>query len=165
MTKVFIGLGSNLKQPKQQVLNAIEELEYLSHTEVLDVSPFYITKPVGYLKQPDFVNAVVKVNTKLDCFDLVRALQHIENKLGRIRDVVRNGPRTIDLDLLLFGKINIKTDSLIVPHPRMLVRGFVLYPLYDLEPNCFIFSKLDWNKFQQDNPRPKIIENIYEEVT
>lgn len=166
MTKTaFIGLGSNLKQPSQQLLNAIEELEYLSSIQVLDISPFYQTKPVGYANQPDFINAVVKITTDLDYLMLLEKLRSIETKLGRIRDTLKYGPRTIDLDLLLYDKIEINTAELIIPHPRMLERGFVLYPLFDLQPDCYIFQKINWPEFQRQNPRPKILEHIYDEVT
>lgn len=105
----------------------------LDKTQVLKVSPFYQTKPVGYLEQPDFQNAVVKLETQLSPEDLLDGLQKIENQQGRVRKQ-ENGPRTIDLDILLYDSLSIRSERLTIPHPRMYERTFVLKPLSDIAP-------------------------------
>ena len=92
----------------------------------------YQTQPVGYTQQPDFINAVVKLGVELTAFSLLQVLQEIELQQGRVRSAERNGPRTIDLDLLLYGHRKIISPELVVPHPRMLQRGFVLEPLAEI---------------------------------
>jgi 2-amino-4-hydroxy-6-hydroxymethyldihydropteridine diphosphokinase len=128
----YIGVGSNLEEPREQVLRAIAALGNTENIRVIKVSSLYETKPVGKLDQPDFVNAVVKVGVKLTAFSLLRIMQDIELQQGRIRTGVRNGPRIIDLDLLLYGHRKIVSRDLIIPHPRMLERSFVLEPLAEI---------------------------------
>lgn len=133
---IFIALGSNLGARDKNLERAIELLKS-SDVEVRQQSKFYNTAPVGGPEeQPDFLNAVVSVKTEKTAFELLAICGEIENKLGRVRIEV-NGPRVIDLDLLLFGDQVIKTDSLCLPHPRMHERLFVLEPLTEIAPEAW----------------------------
>ncbi|MCD6055301.1 MAG: folK [Gammaproteobacteria bacterium] len=131
--RAYIGLGSNLNNPQHQLEQAISHLKALPESSFIKVSSFYQTKPVGFLDQPDFINAVAAIDTTLDPFDLLKELQQIENKQGRMR-TQRFGPRTLDLDILLYGNQSIHTDKLIIPHPELLLRQFVIRPLLEIAP-------------------------------
>ena len=133
----FIGLGSNLDDPEAQVLHAIQALGELPQTRVLARSSLYRSAPVGYLEQPDFINAVAKVETGLTPRELLDALLQIEQECGRTREF-RNAPRTLDLDLLLYGNETHHEEGLSVPHPQMHLRAFVLQPLLEIAPDCEI---------------------------
>jgi 2-amino-4-hydroxy-6-hydroxymethyldihydropteridine diphosphokinase len=137
VTQCFIGLGSNLNEPCDQLKLALAELAGLPDTRVLAHSPFYRSAPVGFLEQPDFVNAVAKIETALSPQQLLAALLDIERKHGRERTFA-NSPRTLDLDLLLYGESVIDEPGLAVPHPNMHKRAFVLLPLLDIAPDCVI---------------------------
>jgi|SRR5258706_4891891 len=132
--EAFVGLGANLENPLQQVRQAILELDAIEHTRILMASSIYRSLPVGYADQPDFINAVAKLRTELSPRDLLDALHVIENRHGRRRSV-RNAPRTLDLDLLLYGILVMHEEGLILPHPRMHERAFVLLPLAEIEPD------------------------------
>lgn len=135
MMRAYIGLGSNLDNPLQQLKQAIDAIALLPAVEMIAVSPWYKTAPVGYQDQPDFINGVVAIDTMLDPQALLLALQAIENAQGRVRDKNnRNGPRTIDLDILLYGDQRVNMPGLTIPHPRMYERDFVMRPLSDLCP-------------------------------
>lgn len=139
MTRVFVGLGSNQGDSFRLLQRAQTALDALPRTVVRRCSHFYRTAPVGQLDQPDFINAVVELETTLEPRALLRAMQSIENDLGRSRDPGRRwGPRTIDLDLLLFGQSVVHEPDLTVPHPRMGERAFVLEPLAELAPDLDI---------------------------
>ena len=138
MIPAYIGLGSNLDNPVDQVKLAIAELEEISQTHLLEASHLYISKPVGPASQPDYINAVAKLETALRAEELLRCLQDIEDRHGRRRDGERWGPRTLDLDLLLYGEAVIQTEHLIVPHPQLPRRNFVLYPLAEIEPDLSV---------------------------
>lgn len=134
-TRAFIGLGSNLDGPEARVREAIAALGGLERTWLDRCSGLYRTAPWGDRHQPDFVNAVVELQTGLSAERLLAALHHLEDAAGRQRDPRRRwGPRKLDLDLLWFGGEIIETADLTVPHPRMHERAFVLQPLCDLEP-------------------------------
>lgn len=134
MTVVYIGLGSNLNDPEQQLHDAIDRLQQLPDSRLIIASSFFITKPEGFLDQPDFMNAAACLETTLAPQDLLQALQEIEKSQGRVRGLEKNGPRTLDLDLLLYGSQVIAEPGLIVPHPRMQQRTFVLIPLLEIAP-------------------------------
>jgi len=135
MTRAFIGLGSNQGDVHRQLDEALAALSELPRSVLIRCSPRYWTTPVGDVDQPDFLNAVAELDTALEPLDLLRRMQSIEDDLGRVRDPDRRwGPRTIDLDLLLFGHVVIRHADLVVPHPRMARRAFVLKPLADLVP-------------------------------
>jgi len=131
MTPAYIALGSNLQQPEQQLRGAIAALEALPGSRIEKVSAIYRSPAVGPGEQPDYLNAVLRLDTSLAPLELLDALQQIERDQGRVRDV-RWGPRTLDLDILLYGGQQIATARLTVPHPAMYRRNFVLYPLAEI---------------------------------
>jgi 2-amino-4-hydroxy-6-hydroxymethyldihydropteridine diphosphokinase len=133
--RAFVGLGANLGDPVAQVRAAIAAIAALPQTRLVARSSLYRTAPIGYLDQPDFVNAVIAVETGLDAATLLAALRDIEAGHGRERPFP-NAPRTLDLDLLLYGEETIATRALVVPHPRMHERAFVLAPLAEIAPDA-----------------------------
>jgi 2-amino-4-hydroxy-6-hydroxymethyldihydropteridine diphosphokinase len=137
MHKAYIGLGANLDDPVAQVRAAFAALDAIDSTRVEDRSSLYRSQPVGYAEQPDFVNAVARIASGLDARTLLARLAAIEQSQGRVR-AHPNGPRTLDLDLLLFDDDRITTDELVVPHPRMHERAFVLIPLTEIAPGIVI---------------------------
>ena len=133
----YIGLGSNLDDPVTQIKTALEQLAGLDRCRVLRASSLYRSPPMGPRDQPDYVNAVVLLRTTLAAEDLLDALQAIEQQHARVRD--RHwGPRTLDLDLLLYGQSKIDDARLTVPHPGIGERNFVLYPLAEVDPALVI---------------------------
>jgi len=133
-TDAYIALGSNRGDRELNLLRAVAEIGKLPGCRVTGVSAFYETSPVGVIDQPSFYNGVLRLATELSPRELLERLLHIESKVfGRIR-TVQWGPRPIDLDLLLYGSMIVKEEGLIVPHPRMAERRFVLQPLNDLAP-------------------------------
>ena len=131
--QVAIGFGSNLGESIELCRTAIDALRGHAAIEVLRVSSLYRTKPVGYADQPWFINGALLCTTAMEPGDLLNCLQAIEKDLGRER-LLRWGPRTIDLDILFFGSREIDTPALIIPHPRMHERLFVLMPLVEIAP-------------------------------
>jgi len=130
----YIALGSNLGERERNLREAVEALRKQHGFEVCRVSRFYETTPVSGPPQPDYLNGVVEVRTGLRAHDLLKKLQDIEKAFGR-RRATRWGPRTLDLDLLLYGDTVIETPDLQVPHPRLHERRFVLEPLSEIAPN------------------------------
>lgn len=133
----FIGLGSNLQDPRAQLVRAFDELAAIPATRLAARSPLYRSDPMGPPDQPDYINAVARLDTRLPAETLLDALQAIEQAHQRQR-TVRWGPRTLDLDLLLYGDAVIAVEHLQVPHPQMHQRAFVLYPLADIAPTLVI---------------------------
>ena len=133
----FIGLGSNLEDPQKQVVRALQALEDLPQSHLLAHSSLYRSAPVGYLEQPDFINAVAWIETGLAPRELLDALLELEHECGRTREF-RNAPRTLDLDILLYGNLQHHEHGLTVPHPQMHLRAFVLQPLLEIAPDCEI---------------------------
>lgn len=133
MPLAFVALGANLADPVVQVRAALEALTQLPDSRLLRASSLYRTAPVGIHGQPDFINAVAALETSLAPQALLAALFAIEAKFGRRRDY-RHAPRTLDLDLLLYDTLRIDTPALVLPHPRMHQRAFVLAPLAELQP-------------------------------
>jgi 2-amino-4-hydroxy-6-hydroxymethyldihydropteridine diphosphokinase len=133
-TLAYVGLGSNLDDPPTQVRQALNALAALPDTRLVAVSRLYATAPVGPQNQPDYVNAVARLETSLTPSDLLAALLGIEATQGRCRDGTRWGPRTLDLDLLLYGQTRLNLPGLHLPHPQICHRAFVLVPLADLAP-------------------------------
>ncbi|WP_041283970.1 2-amino-4-hydroxy-6-hydroxymethyldihydropteridine diphosphokinase [Desulfobacca acetoxidans] len=129
----YIGLGANLGDPADQLDEARRRLAQIDGIEITRVSSYYTTPPVGVLDQPWFVNAVVEIRTRLAPLALLDVLQEIENAMGRIRKE-RWGPRLVDLDLLLYNTMIIQSPRLVIPHPEMHRRGFVLLPLAEIAP-------------------------------
>jgi 2-amino-4-hydroxy-6-hydroxymethyldihydropteridine diphosphokinase len=133
----YVGIGANLEDPTAKVRTALDELGRLPATVLVRSSSLYRTAPVGYLDQPDFINAVAQLRTGLAAEALLRALLGIEARHGRVRST-RNAPRTLDLDLLLFGEQIMDEPGLVLPHPRMHERAFVLVPLAEVAPDALI---------------------------
>lgn len=133
----FVGLGSNLNDPARQVLRALQALSVLPHTRLLARSSLYRSAPLGYFDQPDFINAVAKLETGLTPRALLDALLELERHYGRTRDFP-NAPRTLDLDVLLYDDVRHHEHGLTVPHPQMHQRAFVLMPLLEIAPDCAI---------------------------
>jgi 2-amino-4-hydroxy-6-hydroxymethyldihydropteridine diphosphokinase len=141
-----VGLGANLNDPAAQVEYALAELDRLPATRLIARSSLYASAPVGYVDQPDFINAVAQIETTLAPRALLAALLDIEHRHGRERSF-RNAPRTLDLDLLLYGAAHFHEDGLTLPHPRMSERGFVLFPLLEIAPDAVIPGRgraADW---------------------
>ncbi|MEJ2462175.1 MAG: 2-amino-4-hydroxy-6-hydroxymethyldihydropteridine diphosphokinase [Candidatus Thiodiazotropha sp.] len=130
----YVALGSNLEQPRVQVSEALKELTLLPETRVSACSSLYRTRPLGPAGQPDYINAVAALSTRLAAESLLDALQGLEQRHGRVRTGERWGPRTLDLDLLLYADCRISTVRLQVPHPRIGERAFVLVPLAEIAP-------------------------------
>lgn len=133
MTLAYVALGSNLGNPRRQLLDAMDALANLPDTRLLQRSSLYRTPPWGVLQQPPFINAAVELDTGLSPHVLLDALLAIEQQAGRVR-AERNGPRTLDLDLLHVDGVQLDDTRLTLPHPRMAERAFVLLPLRDIAP-------------------------------
>jgi len=138
MTRAYVGLGANLGPREVTLLRAVDLLGGEPGIEVSAVSQLRETEPVGVTDQPEFLNGAVAVETTLSPRELLDALLRVEQELGRVRDGARWGPRTIDLDLLVYGDDIIDEPGLRVPHPRLHERRFALEPLVDLEPELAI---------------------------
>ncbi|MCL1122992.1 2-amino-4-hydroxy-6-hydroxymethyldihydropteridine diphosphokinase [Shewanella surugensis] len=136
MTLVYVALGANLADPITQLDNACNALSLLTESDV-QVSSYYRSRPMGEVVQPDFINAVACFNTSLSAIALLDALQHIENSQDRVR-LERWGPRTLDLDIILYGNEQFATPRLTIPHIGMTLRSFVLIPLFELAPELIL---------------------------
>ena len=132
----YIGIGSNIGERERNLNCAIEMLNLAYEVEVTAVSSFINTTPIGYKEQPDFLNAAVEMITTLSAQKLLFVCQEIEKNLKRER-IIRWGPRTIDLDILLYGDLILNEDNFTIPHPRMHEREFVLKPLTEIAPQAF----------------------------
>lgn len=137
MHTVYLGLGSNQSDPINQIKNATELIEKIETSKIIKKSSLYESLPVGYLDQPNFINQVISLQTSLSPAELFERFQQIEFQLKRVKKIV-NGPRTIDIDILLFNQEIILTNDLTIPHPRMLDRAFVMIPLLEIEPNILV---------------------------
>ena len=135
--RAVIALGSNLDEPKANLDLAIALLR--EATEVIAVSSYHSTKPVGYMDQPDFLNAVCIIESELPAMELLKLLHGIEKSMGRER-TIKWGPRTIDLDLIQYGSLLSKADELQLPHPRAHERKFVLEPWLEIEPDAILLT-------------------------
>ncbi|MBI2934743.1 MAG: 2-amino-4-hydroxy-6-hydroxymethyldihydropteridine diphosphokinase [Chloroflexi bacterium] len=131
MPSVYLGLGSNLGDRQENIRRATDLLSRLGAP--VRVSSLYETEPVGFLDQPKFLNAACELQTRLGPFQILVLIKGIEATLGR-KPIFRNAPRTIDIDILLFGPVTLQTHALTIPHPRLCERAFVLAPLAELEP-------------------------------
>lgn len=133
----FVALGANLADPVAQVRAALVALDRLPQTRLVAASSLYRTAPIGLAGQPDFINAVAALDTALAPTALLDALLAVETDFGRVR-AGKNGPRTLDLDLLLHGETRVDTPCLTLPHPRLHLRAFVIAPLAEIAPDCRI---------------------------
>ena len=159
--RAYIALGSNLENPQSQLQSAVDEIHRLPSITLAGCSRLYQSDPVGPPGQPDYCNAVIGVDTDLSPIELLDALQDIENDHGRVRSL-RWGPRTLDLDILLYGNEVIESERLTIPHYQMHLRSFVLLPLMDIAPTLLLPDgrslKLLANNIDQDGLRA-IAEN------
>ena len=139
-SRAYIALGSNLDNPVAHIRQAYLDLNALADTSILRHSSLYKSAPVGRLDQPDFINAVAEIVTVLQPVQLLNALLKIEQNHGRNRDNCNslNAPRTLDLDILLYDNLRLESETLALPHPRMMQRAFVLFPLMEIAPDCEI---------------------------
>lgn len=144
MSKAYLGVGTNIGNREENLKNALIALNLLPTTRVTDVSNVYETAPVGYSEQDDFLNIAVEIETELTAQNVLGACLGIEAGLGRIRNI-KNGPRIIDIDLLLYENEKYDTPSLVLPHPRMFEREFVLRPLLDIDFDNPLFDR-EWTK-------------------
>lgn len=144
-TDVYLGLGGNLGDPPATLRKGLNLLA--EHTQILGVSKLYRSKPYGFSDQPDFYNAAARISTDLPPLELLARLQEVEQKLGK-KVIRENGPRIIDLDLLLYGDETLNLPGLQLPHPGLLLRDFVLQPLHDLNP---ALSHPSWQGKSLDN--------------
>jgi 2-amino-4-hydroxy-6-hydroxymethyldihydropteridine diphosphokinase len=138
VTRAYVGLGANLGDRSAMLRNAVEQLRREPEISVVAVSTVRETDPVGFVEQPRFLNAVAAVDTELSARELLDRLLGIERRLGRTREGPRFGPRTIDLDLLLFGEERLQEPDLEVPHPRLHERLFALEPLHELDSDLVV---------------------------
>jgi len=148
MTVVYLGLGSNMGNKEDQIKAAISRLSQIG--KVIKVSSLYLTEPVGVTDQDWFLNCVIEIETDVEPKTLLTSLKAIERKLGRIK-TMKNGPRCIDIDILFYGNEVVQTKNLIIPHPQIQNRLFVLQPMMDLNP-CLMHPVLQ-----------KTIQELYEE--
>ncbi|MCH5362433.1 2-amino-4-hydroxy-6-hydroxymethyldihydropteridine diphosphokinase [Escherichia fergusonii] len=146
MTIAYIAIGSNLASPLEQVNAAIKALSEIPQSKILAVSSFYRTPPLGPQDQPDYLNAAVALETSLAPEELLNHTQRIELQQGRVRKAERWGPRTLDLDIMLFGNEVINTERLTIPHYDMKNRGFMLWPLFEISPELVFPDGLFLNK-------------------
>jgi len=135
MVTAYIGLGSNVGNKLENIRLALQQIDKFHTTKLVNISPIFETKPMYLENQDNFYNAVVEIMTDLDPVILLKKLKEIEGNLGRNFDMVRNGPRTIDLDIEFYEDIIIETDNLEIPHPRLYERMFVLKPMFELNKN------------------------------
>jgi len=137
MSKVYLGLGSNIGDKINYLDQAVVNLKSHPQIRLVQISSYYETAPVSYLNQDHFINQVVELETTLPPYELLAHCQQIENRLGRKREI-KFGPRTIDLDILLYDDLKLNDELLIIPHPRMTIRAFVLIPLAEIAKNIQI---------------------------
>lgn len=150
--RAYIGLGSNLANPRQQVAQALLALAAIPQTQLLANSPLYRSAPIGPGVQPDYVNAVALLETALNPLALLDALQAIEQDHQRVR-IEHWGPRTLDLDILLLDQLHIDSERLKVPHPYLRQRNFVLYPLADISPELHLPDGTSLQQLMAECPR------------
>ncbi len=153
MSICYIGVGSNLGDPVEKAQQAIIALKELKDSSVINASSLYCSKPMGPSDQPDYINAVVKLETSLRPLALLDALQQIELTQGRVRKDERWGPRTLDLDILLIDNLQIENERLTVPHYGMCNREFVLYPLFEIEPLLILPNKKTLSTLVENCPK------------
>ena len=153
----YIGIGSNLETPVDQVQQAIQELADLPHCQLLKASSLYASKPMGPQDQPDYINAVVQLGTDLEPLDLLDTLQELEHLHRRVRKQ-HWGPRTLDLDILLYNQETIDHARLQVPHPGLAQRNFVLYPLAEINSQLSLPDGTSLQQLLQNCPLADLVK-------
>ncbi len=149
MEQIYIGIGSNLDNPLHQVKTAIKSISGVANTAIQKTSSFYRSSPLGPANQPDFINVVIMLDTTLPPLQLLHCLQQIEQAQGRVRKVMRWGPRIIDLDILLYGQRVITDDKLTIPHYGLKDRPFFIYPLAEIQPDLVLPNGENMVELQQ----------------
>ncbi len=162
--RVFIGIGSNLDEPQEQLRKAVAALNDIRDTRLRRVSGIYVSRPMGPADQADYLNAVAELETELAAHDLLDALQAIEHDQGRRRDGERWHERTLDLDILLYGSQCINDRDLVVPHPGMHNRAFVLYPLQELDADISVPGKGHINALIQQELLGEVLQRLDENL-
>ena len=164
MTEVaYISVGSNLNNPYQQVKSAIGKLKIADNIYIETISGWYLSDPVGPKNQSRYVNGVIKISTRLSPNQLLKKLHEIEDAHGRIRNM-RWGPRTLDLDILLYGSRMMNTKKLTIPHPEMKIRNFVLTPLADIEPDLVLPDGSILSSLLENNQLKEIVPILLGDV-
>lgn len=166
MNRVYLSLGTNIGDREKNLKHAVTMLKDKVGIEIKAISSIYETAPVGYVDQPSFLNIALLIETYFSALETLEVCQTVENELGRVREI-RWGPRIIDLDILLFNNENIEVENLIVPHPRMFERAFVLVPLLEiaeeqLSPQLLL-AKENLDQMDLDNEgisKWKVTENV-----
>ncbi|VFP78611.1 2-amino-4-hydroxy-6-hydroxymethyldihydropteridinepyrophosphokinase [Candidatus Erwinia haradaeae] len=138
MNRVYLSLGSNISNPLTQLKNAINKIKHIKDAQVIIQSPLYYSPPYGPIKQPYFLNIAIAIETYLTADIFLDQIQNIEKEQGRVRKTDRWGPRTLDIDIMLFGKQILNTPRLTLPHYDMHNRAFMLLPLFDIAPNLYL---------------------------
>lgn len=156
MVTCFIGIGSNLGDREYYIDTAIKEIKALANTRLRKLSKLIESLPRGSPLQGPYLNGVIEIETTLLPYQLLQELQKIEVALGRVRSV-KNAPRTIDLDILLYGDVQIKEESLYIPHPRMLKREFVMKPLEEIAPEAVKKLLKRPEEFKNQSPKDQAI--------
>jgi 2-amino-4-hydroxy-6-hydroxymethyldihydropteridine diphosphokinase len=161
MKTAYIGIGSNLADPRRNCLEAIERIGRIEGCNITSVSGLYLTEPVGVKAQEWYINGAVSVSTGLSPFDLISRLLDIEAEMGRVR-TMKWGPRVIDLDILLFGQDIINEKVLTVPHPMMHLRRFVMAPMADLAPDLMhpVLGKTMVELYMEIAPDGQVIKHV-----
>ena len=154
----YIGLGSNLSDPRAQVIDAAKAIGNISSSNVIALSSLYLSKPMGPQDQDDYINAVIAIETSLSALELLDALQGIENSAGRVRKDNRWGARILDCDILLYGNESIENERLTVPHYGMKLREFVLLPLVEIAPSLRLPDGSSINELASEISRNGIIQ-------
>ena len=149
MITVYVGLGSNLANPAQQIRAAVQAITLIEKCRIKKISALYFSRPMGPQDQPDYLNAVLSLTTSLTAIDLLDALQAIEKSTGRVRKADRWSARILDLDILLFGEQTITSERLTIPHYGMRVREFVLLPLFEIAPDLILPDGVTLNELVQ----------------
>ncbi len=156
MHTVFLGLSTNLGDKLQNLNSALTKLSEFA--EIIDLSSIYLTEPVGFKDQDDFLNAVVKIQTKVSHTDLLERIKLIEKEMGRVK-IIKDGPRTIDLDILYYQDLCFDSKNLTIPHPRLHLRNFVLTPLTEIaKDNLHPLLKLSSQQMLQNLENPDKVE-------
>ena len=153
----YVGVGSNMDEPADQVRRALRELDEIPESRCARASSLYVSAPLGPVEQPDFVNAVAVVETGLFAESLLEHLQAVEGAHGRRRNGTKWGPRTLDLDILLYGNLRSNSPGLVLPHPGLHKRNFVLYPLLEIAaPDLHIPGRGSLGELVRDCPKEDI---------
>ena len=131
MNQVYLGIGSNKNHPYFRINTVLKQINRIKSTNIVKKSSLYVTKPLGPQAQPNFINSVIEIRTSLEPIDLLHELQNLE-RLHNRKKTKRWGPRSMDIDILIYNKLIMNTDKLVIPHPGLEYRDFVLMPLYEI---------------------------------